>query len=179
MPVTKMEGICSLNPTTLMTFKVNKERDPPFKFFILSKFQFSNWISLFFLGNLLALIWQRIHGIRFFSGATDNENKSQTRTKTPPILKLAVSGVTELLRVFCFSGKERYLPYYSPSSIAFSACFLGRCLETNKMKQIRVLFLVMRCNFRGFLGIMLCVCIWIFRFWLLINCLFSPFGSVD
>uniref|UniRef100_A0A6M2EAI3 Uncharacterized protein n=1 Tax=Populus davidiana TaxID=266767 RepID=A0A6M2EAI3_9ROSI len=70
MSVTKMAGICSLNPTTLMTFK-------------------------------------RIHGIRFFSGATDNENKSQTRTKTPPILKLAVSGVTELLRVFCFSGKER------------------------------------------------------------------------
>ncbi|KAJ6883702.1 hypothetical protein NC652_030823 [Populus alba x Populus x berolinensis] len=65
-----MAGICSLNPTTLMTFK-------------------------------------RIHGIRFFSGATDNEKKSQTRTKTPPILKLAVSGVTELLRVFCFSGKER------------------------------------------------------------------------
>ncbi|KAJ6877033.1 hypothetical protein NC651_029917 [Populus alba x Populus x berolinensis] len=89
-----MAGICSLNPTTLMTFK-------------------------------------RIHGIRFISGATDNE------------------------RVFSFSGKERYLPYYSPSSIAFSACFLGRCPETNKMKQIRVLFLVMRYNFRGFLGIML------------------------
>ncbi|XP_034920290.1 uncharacterized protein [Populus alba] len=70
MSVTKMAGICSLNPTTLMTFK-------------------------------------RIHGIRFLSGATDNENKSQTRTKTPPILKLAVSGVTELLRVFCFSGKQR------------------------------------------------------------------------
>ncbi|KAJ6883710.1 hypothetical protein NC652_030833 [Populus alba x Populus x berolinensis] len=93
-----MAGICSLNPTTLMTFK-------------------------------------RIHGIRFFSGATDNENKSQTITKTPPILKLAVSGVTELLRVFCFSGKERYLPYYSPSSIAFSGCLLGRCPETNKKKQ--------------------------------------------
>jgi len=50
-------------------------------------------------------------------------------------LKLAVSGVTELLRVFSFSGKERYLPYYSPSSIAFSGCFWGRCPETNKMKQ--------------------------------------------
>jgi hypothetical protein len=98
---------------------------------------------------------QTIHGIRCCSGATDNEKKSQTRTKTPQILKLAVSGVTELLRVFSFSGKERYLPYYSPSSIAFSACFLGRCPETNKMKQIRVLFLVMRCNFRGFVGIML------------------------
>ncbi|XP_011005690.1 PREDICTED: uncharacterized protein LOC105111904 isoform X2 [Populus euphratica] len=70
MSVTKMAGICSLNPTTLMTFK-------------------------------------RIHGIRCCSGATDNENKSQTRTKTPQILKLAVSGVTELLRVFSFSGKER------------------------------------------------------------------------
>jgi len=45
------------------------------------------------------------------------------------------SGVTELLRVVSFSGKERYLPYYSPSSIAFSGCFLGRCPETNKMKQ--------------------------------------------
>ncbi|KAF9670070.1 hypothetical protein SADUNF_Sadunf13G0030300 [Salix dunnii] len=70
MSVTKMAGICSLNPTTLMTLK-------------------------------------RIHGIRCCSGATDNENKSQTRTKTPQILKLAVSGVTELLRVFSFSGKER------------------------------------------------------------------------
>jgi hypothetical protein len=78
---------------------------------------------------------QRIHGIRCCSGATDNEKKSQTRTKTPQILKLAVSGVTELLRVVSFSGKERYLPYYSPSSIAFSGCFLGRCPETNKMKQ--------------------------------------------
>ncbi|KAG5232608.1 Adenine phosphoribosyltransferase protein [Salix suchowensis] len=70
MSVTKMAGICSLNPTTLMTLK-------------------------------------RIHGIRCCSGATENENKSQTRTKTPQILKLAVSGVTELLRVFSFSGKER------------------------------------------------------------------------
>jgi hypothetical protein len=78
---------------------------------------------------------QTIHGIRCCSGATDNEKKSQTRTKTPQILKLAVSGVTELLRVFSFSGKERYLPYYSPSSIAISGCFLGRCPETNKMKQ--------------------------------------------
>ncbi|KAG6750614.1 hypothetical protein POTOM_045119 [Populus tomentosa] len=78
---------------------------------------------------------KRIHVIRCCSGATDNEKKSQTRTKTPQILKLAVSGVTELLRVFSFSGKERYLPYYSPSSIAFSGCFLGRCPETNKMKQ--------------------------------------------
>nr|TKS17497.1 hypothetical protein D5086_0000012130 [Populus alba] len=65
-----MAGICSLNPTTLMTIK-------------------------------------RIHGIRCCSGATDNEKKSQTRTKTPQILKLVVSGVTELLRVFSFSGKER------------------------------------------------------------------------
>ncbi|KAJ6762901.1 hypothetical protein OIU79_023612 [Salix purpurea] len=65
-----MAGICSLNPTTLMTLK-------------------------------------RIHGIRCCSGATENENKSQTRTKTPQILKLAVSGVTELLRVFSFPGKER------------------------------------------------------------------------
>ncbi|KAJ6694183.1 hypothetical protein OIU85_004921 [Salix viminalis] len=40
-------------------------------------------------------------------GQKRNENKSQTRTKTPQILKLAVSGVTELLRVFSFSGKER------------------------------------------------------------------------
>lgn len=70
MSVTKMAGICSLNPTTLVTLK-------------------------------------RIHGIRCCSGATENENKSQTRTKTPQILKLAVSGVTELLRVFSFSGKER------------------------------------------------------------------------
>ncbi|KAJ6974585.1 hypothetical protein NC653_030637 [Populus alba x Populus x berolinensis] len=70
MSVTKMAGICSLNPTTLMTIK-------------------------------------RIHGIRCCSGATDNEKKSQTRTKTPQILKLVVSGVTELLRVFSFSGKER------------------------------------------------------------------------
>ncbi|XP_052302410.1 uncharacterized protein LOC18110988 isoform X5 [Populus trichocarpa] len=70
MSVTKMAGICSLNPTTSMTFKT-------------------------------------IHGIRCCSGATDNENKSSTRTKTPQILKLAVSGVTELLRVFSFSGKER------------------------------------------------------------------------
>ncbi|KAJ6877002.1 hypothetical protein NC651_029886 [Populus alba x Populus x berolinensis] len=70
MSVTKMAGICSLNPTTLMTIK-------------------------------------RIHGIRCCSGATDNEKNSQTRTKTPQILKLAVSGVTELLRVFSFSGKER------------------------------------------------------------------------
>jgi len=152
--VTKMAGICSLNPTTLMTFKVTS-KGPTFKLFIRSEFQFSSWISLFFLGNLLAFILQRIHGIRLFSGATGNENKSQTRTKTPQILKLAVSGVTELLRVFCFSGKDRYLPCYSPSSIAFSAWFLGRCPETNKTKQIRVLFLVMRCNFRGFLGIML------------------------
>ncbi|KAG5232610.1 hypothetical protein IMY05_013G0036400 [Salix suchowensis] len=52
MSVTKMAGICSLNPTTLMTLK------------------------------------------------------SQTRTKTPQILKLAVSGVTELLRVFSFSAKR-------------------------------------------------------------------------
>ena len=152
MSVTKMAGICSLNPTTLMTILGNKARDPPFNLFILSKFQFSSWISLFFLANWLALILQRIHGIRCCSGATDNENKSQTRTKTPHILKLALSGVTELLRVFSFSGKERYLPYYSPSSIAFSGCFLGRCPGT---KQNRVLFLVMRCNFRGFLGIML------------------------
>lgn len=70
MSVTKMAGICSLNPTTLMTIK-------------------------------------RIHGIRCCSGATDNEKKSQTRTTTPQILKLAVTGVTELLRVFSFSGKER------------------------------------------------------------------------
>ncbi|KAJ6974601.1 hypothetical protein NC653_030653 [Populus alba x Populus x berolinensis] len=70
MSVTKMAGICSLNPTTLMTIK-------------------------------------RIHGIRCCSGATDNEKKSQIRTKTPQILKLVVSGVTELLRVFSFSGKER------------------------------------------------------------------------
>ncbi|KAJ6974610.1 hypothetical protein NC653_030661 [Populus alba x Populus x berolinensis] len=66
------------------------------------------------------MTFKRIHGIRCCSGATDNEKKSQTRTKTPQSLKLAVSGVTELLRVFSFSGKERYLPYYSPSSIAFS-----------------------------------------------------------
>ncbi|KAH8491071.1 hypothetical protein H0E87_023270 [Populus deltoides] len=53
------------------------------------------------------MTFKRIHGIRCCSGATDNENKSQTRTKTPQILKLAVSGVTELLRVVSFSGKER------------------------------------------------------------------------
>uniref|UniRef100_A0A6N2LZC2 Uncharacterized protein n=1 Tax=Salix viminalis TaxID=40686 RepID=A0A6N2LZC2_SALVM len=90
MSVTKMAGICSLNPTTLMTLK-------------------------------------RIHGIRCCSGATENENKSQTRTKTPQILKLAVSGVTELFRVFSSSLRaKRYLPYCFPSSIAFSVFFLGR-----------------------------------------------------
>ncbi|CAK7340917.1 unnamed protein product [Dovyalis caffra] len=53
-------------------------------------------------------VHQRIHGIRFCTGAPgNNENKSQTRSKTPPILKLAVSGVTELLRVFSFSSTER------------------------------------------------------------------------
>jgi hypothetical protein len=87
------------------------------------------------------------------------EQQIMKRRAKPQILKMAVRGVTELLRVFSFSGKDRYLPYYSPSSIALSACFLERCPETNKMKQIRVLFLVKRCNFREFLGIMLCVCI--------------------
>jgi len=132
-----MAGICSLNPTTLMTFKVTKQGTRPSSYSFCQSFNFQlSWsISLFFLANLLALILQRIHGIRCCSGATDNENKSQTRTKTPQILKLAVSGVTELLRVVSFSGKERYLPCYSPSSIAFSGYFLGRCPETNKMKQ--------------------------------------------
>ncbi|KAJ6877016.1 hypothetical protein NC651_029900 [Populus alba x Populus x berolinensis] len=92
-----MAGICSLNPTTLMTFKVTKKGTHPSSYSFCRSFNF-----------------QRIHGIRFFSGATDNENKSQIRRK------------------------ERYLPYYSPSSIAFSACFLGRCPETNKMKQINI-----------------------------------------
>jgi len=141
MSVTKMAGICSLNPTTLMTFKVTS-KGPTFKLFIRSEFQFSSWISLFFLGNLLALIWQRIHVIRCCSGATDNENKSQTRTKTPQILKLAVSGVTELLRVFSFSGKDRYLPCYSPSSIAFSAWFLGRCHRAFNFCLLSVLILI-------------------------------------
>ncbi|KAJ6757323.1 PHOSPHORIBOSYLTRANSFERASE-LIKE PROTEIN putative (DUF2358)-RELATED [Salix koriyanagi] len=65
-----MAGICSLNPTTLMTLK-------------------------------------RIHGIRCCSGATENENKSQTRTKTPQILKLAVSGVTELFKGFLLLRAKR------------------------------------------------------------------------
>ncbi|KAG6751723.1 hypothetical protein POTOM_043927 [Populus tomentosa] len=117
-----------------------------------------------FFYSLLALIWQRIHGIRFFSGATDNENKSQTITKTPPILKLAVSGVTELLRVFCFSGKERYLPYYSPSSIAFSGCLLGRCPETNKKKQNPLpKLLLLNVVLRSFVSCYEVLFSWIFR----------------
>ncbi|KAK6289484.1 hypothetical protein POUND7_001025 [Theobroma cacao] len=46
---------------------------------------------------------QRAHGARCCSVAPENEKK----TKTPQILRLAVSGVTELLRLFSSSTKYR------------------------------------------------------------------------
>ncbi|XVE90606.1 hypothetical protein DITRI_Ditri20bG0091300 [Diplodiscus trichospermus] len=46
---------------------------------------------------------QRVHGARCCSVTPENENK----TKTPQLLKLAVSGVTELLRLFSSSTKDR------------------------------------------------------------------------
>ncbi|XP_007029303.2 PREDICTED: uncharacterized protein LOC18599316 isoform X2 [Theobroma cacao] len=46
---------------------------------------------------------QRAHGARCCSVAPENEKK----TKTPQILRLAVSGVTELLRLFSSSTKDR------------------------------------------------------------------------
>ncbi|XVF06988.1 hypothetical protein REPUB_Repub06bG0098900 [Reevesia pubescens] len=49
------------------------------------------------------LILQRVHGVRCCSVTPGNENK----TKTPPFLRLAVSGVTELLRLFFSSTKHR------------------------------------------------------------------------
>ncbi|GMY21033.1 hypothetical protein FCV25MIE_16274 [Fagus crenata] len=44
-------------------------------------------------------ILQRLHGPRCSSTTPDN-NHTKTKTKTPQILKLTVSGVTELLRLF-------------------------------------------------------------------------------
>ncbi|KAJ9185872.1 hypothetical protein P3X46_005454 [Hevea brasiliensis] len=51
---------------------------------------------------------RRIHGIQCCSGAPGNEKWSRvgTKSKTPRILKFAVSGVTELLRLFSFSSKD-------------------------------------------------------------------------
>ncbi|XP_022744251.1 uncharacterized protein LOC111295138 [Durio zibethinus] len=46
---------------------------------------------------------QRVHGARCCSVTPENENK----TKTPQLLRLAVSGVTELLRLFPSSTKDR------------------------------------------------------------------------
>ncbi|GMY22818.1 hypothetical protein FCV25MIE_35058 [Fagus crenata] len=46
-------------------------------------------------------ILQRLHGPRCSSTTPDNNHtKTKTKTKTPQILKLTVSGVTELLRLF-------------------------------------------------------------------------------
>uniref|UniRef100_A0A2P2JWV1 Uncharacterized protein LOC105111904 isoform X2 n=1 Tax=Rhizophora mucronata TaxID=61149 RepID=A0A2P2JWV1_RHIMU len=51
----------------------------------------------------------RNHRVRCCLGAVDDDsNKTITRTRgTPQVLKLAVSGVTELLRLFSFSNKDR------------------------------------------------------------------------
>lgn len=46
---------------------------------------------------------QRVHGARCCSVTPENENKA----KTPQLLRLAVSGVTELLRLFSSSTKDR------------------------------------------------------------------------
>ncbi|XWS65171.1 hypothetical protein CRYUN_Cryun05aG0069000 [Craigia yunnanensis] len=45
---------------------------------------------------------QRVHGARCCSATPENENK----TKTPQFLRLAVNGVTELLRLFSSSTKD-------------------------------------------------------------------------
>ncbi|OMO50532.1 hypothetical protein COLO4_38037 [Corchorus olitorius] len=45
----------------------------------------------------------RVHGARCCSVAPENENK----TKTPQLLRLTVSGVTELLRIFSSPNKDR------------------------------------------------------------------------
>ncbi|KAJ8760749.1 hypothetical protein K2173_017894 [Erythroxylum novogranatense] len=52
---------------------------------------------------------QRIHGIRCCSGSCNNGDnyKRELETKTPQVLKLTVSGVTELLRLFSLSNKDR------------------------------------------------------------------------
>ncbi|KAL6989536.1 hypothetical protein U1Q18_015286 [Sarracenia purpurea var. burkii] len=47
----------------------------------------------------------RVHSFRCRSNALNNEKKSKT-TPTPQLLKTAVTGVTELLRIFS-SGKDR------------------------------------------------------------------------
>ncbi|XP_055961202.1 uncharacterized protein LOC126675139 isoform X2 [Mercurialis annua] len=54
------------------------------------------------------LRFKRIHGIRCCSG-NENSNRIETtkNNKTPQFLKLSVSGVTELLRLFSFSTKDR------------------------------------------------------------------------
>ncbi|OAY42137.1 hypothetical protein MANES_09G156000v8 [Manihot esculenta] len=54
------------------------------------------------------LTLKRIHGIRCCSGTPGNEKWSrvETKAKTPGVLKFAVSGVTELLRLFSFSSKD-------------------------------------------------------------------------
>ncbi|XP_048226243.1 uncharacterized protein LOC8289447 isoform X3 [Ricinus communis] len=55
------------------------------------------------------LSFRRVNGIRCCLGAPGNEkwNRTQTKTKAPQYLQLAVSGITELLRLFSFSTKDR------------------------------------------------------------------------
>ncbi|XP_012089220.1 uncharacterized protein LOC105647661 isoform X2 [Jatropha curcas] len=61
--------------------------------------------------SLTPTLFRRIHCMRCFSGTpgpgNGNWRRIDTQPKTPKILKLAVTGVTELLRIFSFSTKDR------------------------------------------------------------------------
>lgn len=70
------------------------------------------WLSIS-LTHSSPLILQRLHGLRCSSSTPDNnfnKNMNKRETQTPQILKLAVSGVTELLRLF---SSSRYFPFVS------------------------------------------------------------------
>ena len=71
----------------------------------------------------MILCFQRVHGVQCcFNTPNNKKNYVSHDRETPQILKLAVSGVTELLRLFSPSDKKRCLLlyyYYAPALSLF------------------------------------------------------------
>lgn len=83
---------------------------------------FRSAISLYSIGGLILWIHliyiQRVHDLRCCSTAPDGKSKE---TQTPQLLKIAVGGATELLRLFSPAAPDRW--FFLEPCCSFYICF--------------------------------------------------------
>lgn len=91
--------------------------------------------------DFLILVWyfyiQRIFGFRCCSSSTA-PNAKPKQTQTPELLKIAVTGATEILRLF-IPAAPRYARLLSPSLSCFMFCSMSLWWVTKKISLLEEL----------------------------------------